>query len=125
MRGSALLRPGTVFIVALGLVIGMGIYNWSESLFPSAEQNGSSKAIDCSTLQVNFVDTQQNGTHKLVYVQTNRDQPYAVTFEGESGNFTRIIDDPAPGEVSEIAAPLSSVEDVEVAVNGCSRVFRP
>ncbi|MFB6191024.1 MAG: hypothetical protein ABEJ64_01200 [Candidatus Nanohaloarchaea archaeon] len=125
MRGNALMRPGTIFIVAVGLVIGLGVYNWSEQLFPSPEKNDSSRAIDCSTLDVNFLGQEDNGTHHTVFVQPSRRVSYAVVFEGSQDNFTRIVESSPAGEVTELTAPISPVQGVRAKVDGCSRVFRP
>lgn len=119
------MRPGTIFIVILGLVIGMGVYNWSEQIFPSPTDNRGSQAVDCSSISIKFPDQSSNETHHTVYVQSGQQRAYAVIFEGENSNYTEIVEDPAQGGVSQITAPVSGLKDLRVTVNGCSRVFRP
>lgn len=125
MSDHFLMRPGAIFIVMLGLVIGMGVYNWSEQLFPSPVDNEGSKAVDCSSIGIKFVDRSGNESHHTVYIQSGQERSYAVIFRGENRNHTEIIEDPARGEVSRVTAPISSLDDLRVTVSGCSRVFRP
>jgi hypothetical protein len=125
MGDNFLIRPGTIFIVILGLIIGMGVYNWSEQIFPSPTDNSGSQAVDCSSISIEFVDQSSNDTHHTVYVQSGQERSYAVIMRGENLNHTEIVENPGRGEVSQITAPVSDLNDLWVTVNGCSRVFRP
>ncbi|MFB6190617.1 MAG: hypothetical protein ABEJ91_03525 [Candidatus Nanohaloarchaea archaeon] len=116
------LRPGTVFILVLALLVGLGVYNWSEDLFPQPEKTAS---FECSRIEVSFVERQSNGTHTSVFLQVNTGRSYAITFHGGGENFTRIVEEPGREAIREIQAPVSPVSSMEVKVNGCSRVFRP
>ncbi|MFB6190076.1 MAG: hypothetical protein ABEJ91_00715 [Candidatus Nanohaloarchaea archaeon] len=125
MSDYFLMRPGTIFIVVLGLIIGMGVFNWSEQIFPSPESNSGTQAVDCSGISIEFVGRESNGTHHTVYIQSGQERSYAVIMNGEARNHTEIVENPARGSVEQVTAPVDSLKGMWVTVNGCSRVFRP
>lgn len=127
MAENVFIRPGTVLIVLIAAAIGLVVVNWSQALLDRTGESSDqgSSAIECTTLDVNFASQENNGTHHTVFLQLNKDaEAVAVTFEGEDENVTRLVNDPAPGSISGVTAPLSTVNEIKANVKGCSRIFR-
>lgn len=127
MAENVFIRPGTLFIVIIAALIGLSVLSWSENLLQSTDESSDqgSRAIECSTLDINFVDEETNGTHHTVFIQLNKDvDALAVTFEGNDDNTTRIVENPGSGSVSEVTVQVSNVSDIRADVKSCSRVFR-
>lgn len=121
-----MLKPGTVFLVIVGILLTSGMYFWISEYFDrtgaQSVQEGA-QSIDCSTLSVDFVDEERNETHKEYFIQVDKPAKRIVTvFRGQE-NHSVIRQDFDSGEIKSFSAPVNDLETVEVHVQGCERVF--
>lgn len=128
MGENVFIRPGTLFIFAMALGLGFAVFNWTGGILEDTERGPgqqSSQAVECTTIDVSFIRQEENSTHHTVFLQADQDvKSLAVTFYGEEEDATKVVDYGAPTSVSEVTAPITDVEDIEVHVQGCSRTFR-
>jgi len=127
MGANSLLRPGTLFVMVLAVGVGFAVFGWTGDILEDTEKGPaeqSSRAVECSKLDVDFIGEDRNSTHQTIYVQADQDvQTMAVIFYGEEKNITRLVDYGPATSVSEISASVPDAEDIEVQVQGCSRTF--
>lgn len=124
---NVLIRPGALLIFLIAAIIGMAIFNWSGNMLDRTgeiSENQRQEALECSTLEVNFVDSNRDSGNFTVFFQVNKDvEAVAVTLQGEEKNATRVIEDPGKGAIYPATAELDRLKSVKAVVEGCKRVF--
>ncbi len=121
-----LLKPGTLFMIALMGAVAFAMYSWATTSFSQTRNKSlenQEAAIECSNVNVDLYFGKFNGTHQAVHAQVNRPvRSLLVNFQGD-GNFTRVIEEPRENAIITVNAPMEEVSRVEAIVSGCDRVF--
>lgn len=120
------LRPGTLLLLVLMLVIGFTIMSWaSGSVFTGDSGQQQENAIDCSNLDLDFVYSNSNSTHETVYFRVNMPvEAVMITFQGRE-NTSHVVEQPQMHRIYEASADTASFSSVEGRVASCeTRVFR-
>lgn len=123
---NLLMKPGSILIILLIGAVLVGLVGWAENTFQNSEKESledQDQAIECSSVNVDFVDQRKEGENYTVYLQVNEPvEALMVQFEG-SDNATRIIEDVETNSIVKASAPLDSLSKVKARVKGCDRIF--
>ncbi len=124
---TMLIKPGTLFIFLIigGLVFAM--YTWADDTLERSKNQSledQRKAIQCSNVEVRFIDRQFNGTHTTIFVQVNHPvRALLVNFYSRDRNVSRVVNRPEQNSLLRVEAPVGTSSDVEALTAGCERVF--
>lgn len=124
-----LIKPGSIALVVVGVLLAYGGYQWADSSFDRVTEKSDeyqNKAIECSSLELEFVSRDSNLTHTTVYVMPNRPiERLYVMFEGESRNVTDVAERVPSGHLERFSAPIENTSRIRAGTASCSRVFEP
>ena len=123
--GVWFLRPGTLFLMMIMLVVGFGIVSWSsQDVFGDEPLQRQEQTIACSNVNLKFLDHTSNATHETVYIQVNKPvDAVLVNFEGDR-NVTQVVDYGSAQRIVQVSARLNNLSGIEARVSGCERLFR-
>lgn len=118
-----LVKPGTIFMFLLIAVFGFGIFNWaSDSINTTGEKSLKQQddAFRCSALSIDLAGLNQRQSNVTAFFTVNQDvEEVRVNFEGEK-NLTAIVDYGGANSLTNVTAPLETVETVSFKVDGCN-----
>lgn len=123
---SLLVKPGTVFMFILILVMGIGVFHWASGTIKESSKNSMDKqddAFKCSGINVELANlrTSNNTVNAFFIVNRDVDRVY-VNFEGDR-NVTREVEYGGQNSLSNVSVTLEGFEEVSFRAPPCEQRF--
>lgn len=127
MKGSLLLRPGTIFLFILIALMGLGLYTWANTEIGSTRESSlenQDNAITCSGLSISREDLNSYSNSTEIFFKSNKDlERVNVKFRG-SENVNVTIGPLERGELRQASANISNFSSVSLKAASCDQIFR-
>ena len=119
-------KPGTLVLILLIAVFGFFVYNWiSGSVTDTGDQviQDQSNAIECSRLDVDFLNLSYSENSTRVSFRVNRDiEHLSARFEGGK-NTTVQVHDIKRESIATASVNGTNYSEVRLKIDGCDQVF--
>lgn len=127
IKGQLKFKPGTILLFFFIAGFGFFMYNWvSGSIQATGEEslNDQSSAIQCSGIDVDFIEFREENSSTVLTFQVNQDADRAdVSFRGERNSSVR-IEGVENGAIQTAQVNGTGYSNAYVMVGGCETPFR-
>lgn len=125
--GSLLLRPGTIFLFVLILLMGLGMYTWANTSIGNTGERSlenQNDAISCSGLEISREELNVGPNQTEIFFKANKNlEKVKVEFRG-SENVNVTLKSVTKGSLQKASANISNFTSVSLKAQSCSPVFR-
>ncbi|PSH01631.1 MAG: hypothetical protein BRC27_01515 [Nanohaloarchaea archaeon SW_10_44_10] len=125
-KGQFMFKPGTLVLMLFIAVFGFLVYNWiSGSVTDTGDQviQDQSSAIECSRLDVDFLDLSYSENSTRISFRVNRDiEHLSARFEGGK-NTTVQVHDIKRESIATASVNGTNYSEVRLKIDGCDQVF--
>ncbi|PSG99994.1 MAG: hypothetical protein BRC28_01750 [Nanohaloarchaea archaeon SW_4_43_9] len=125
-KGQFMFKPGTLVLMLFIAVFGFFVYNWiSGSVTDTGDQviQDQSNTIECSRLDVDFLDLSYSENSTRISFRVNRDiEHLSASFKG-GRNTTVQVHDVKQESIATASVNGTNYSEVRLKIDGCDQVF--
>lgn len=122
------MSPGALFVLGIGVLMLFGMHAWATDSFDrlgNQSVDEQQRSVDCTTVQIDFIDSSVDENGSKVFVQPNQDlEALMVIFYGSGDErTTQVIPNVGSNSVVSANSSITDLQGMEARAQSCDRSF--